>query len=325
VQQKVSCRHTASPQGLLLVAGLSCAVQGSPASKSPFFGILQKEAFAGSLAACTHAASQVDVQQLGSVEQMRPQQRPFLQPGSSCSAQQLPASSRPHALAQRSNALATHIVSQFSAQQSGSARQTESQQYGSSQYGVSWTTRQSPLQPDPQPTGPQQYSRAKPAQFESHVWVQQTGSMLQTMAQHEASAQPGLSWTSVHSPRQGQGQSEPVGTLHAARAVLAQSASHAPLQHAGSSAHTALQQAGSWHPGFGWLAKQSPVEGQASGATQTALAMSTQRASQSEVQHCGSTLHTARLQSAFAQPAEACGVRQPSRPIVTTKPWGAHR
>lgn len=98
--------------------------------------------------------------------------------------------------------------------------------------------------------------------------------------------------------------------------------SHAPSQQAGSTEQTALQQEESRQPGVPLTAKQSPTPGQESAPTQTAVAISTQRESQSEEQQLGSTLQTAREQSAFAQPLEACGVRQPSRPMVTTKPTG---
>jgi hypothetical protein len=148
---------------------------------------------------------------------------------------------------------------------------------------------------------------------------QQDGLRLQTMAQQEPSLQPPLLWLSKQLPLQGQFQSVLAGTLQRMRAMDVHVLSHSPWQHDGSALQTPLQQAESSQPGLPCDAKQSPTPGQDSGAAQTAMAADTHPWSQAVVQHVGSTLHTARLQSRFAHPREACAFRQPSRPMVTTK------
>jgi len=107
--------------------------------------------------------------------------------------------------------------------------------------------------------------------------------------------------------------------LQSARATVTQAASHSPWQQEGSAAHTPLQHEASLHPGLWCEAKQLPTEGHDSGAMQTAVVTDTHPWSHSFVQQDGSTLQTARLQSMFAQPGEACAFRQPSRPMVQTK------
>ena len=139
------------------------------------------------------------------------------------------------------------------------------------------------------------------------------------MAQQEPSLHPPLPWASKQPPLQGQFQPLPAGTLQSVRASDTQAPSQSPWQQEGSALHTPLQQDESLQPGVWWATKQSPADGHDSGAAQTAVATDTHPWSHAVVQQDGSTLHTARLQSTLAQPAVACAIRQPSRPIVTTK------
>jgi hypothetical protein len=81
----------------------------------------------------TQSWSQLTVQHEESISQIAAQQFPLRQPGRSCSMKQSPASCSPQELAQRSSALAAQSPSHEELQQLGSARQTASQQYGSSQ------------------------------------------------------------------------------------------------------------------------------------------------------------------------------------------------
>ena len=175
------------------------------------------------------------------------------------------------------------------------------------------------LQPEPQPGAPQQNWRARFAHSPSHEASQHAGLMLQTIAQQAPSSQPGFSCCWKQSPLQGQVQPLSAGTLQSWFASATQGPSHAAWQQVGSALQTPLQHAESRQPAFACSAKQSPTAGQASGAGHTATAASAQLSSHAVVQQSGSTLQTARVQSAFAQPADACGVRQPSVPTVTGK------
>jgi hypothetical protein len=261
-QQYESTLQTASQHDSELLAGPSYGSQGDPASGSPHCGRRHTSSLSLELAAATHAASQLAVQQTGSFWQIRAQQSPWLQPGRSRSLKQFPASRMPHCDAQRRTAISTQTKSHDVEQQSGSSEHTVSQQYGSLQYGLAWGSRQGPFVPEAHPTGPEHRSDASVAHSASQDSVQQIGLTLQTMLQQLSESQPGLSWVLKQSPAQGQFQSDPEGGEHSARACAAQVASHAAEQQLGSARHTPLQHAVSRQPGLPCAEVQSPGAGQ---------------------------------------------------------------
>ena len=75
---------TRSQQALLFEAGLSCGVQGSPASASPHLGRTHLALTRGSEVSVTQLMSHSMVQHAESISHTAAQQFPSRQPGRSC-------------------------------------------------------------------------------------------------------------------------------------------------------------------------------------------------------------------------------------------------
>ena len=163
--------------------------------------------------------------------------------------------------------MATQYESHLLTQQLGSTAQTESQHAESSQKGVSDGVRHPPLLKEPQATSPpEQYAVAISTHCSSQSTVQQMSSTLQTAAQQLSLSHPGRGASSGRAskqlPSQGHSQSfADEGALHMLMARVAQPLSQMSLQQVGSTAQTALQQAGSSHIGVVLDFWQSPSPG----------------------------------------------------------------
>jgi hypothetical protein len=311
-----------------LHAGLSCAVQQSPAHSSPHS--TPQRSGQSVLAWLAHVVSHPASQHTGSAAHTTAQQDSSSHAGARCASQQLPVA-LPHvgtASGHEACAICTHTSSQAVSQQKTSCWHTEMQQSPCAQPPVGLGTKQEPEVPTPHPL--EQRSSAYSTQNESHAERQQNGSCAHTVAQHDGSSQYGVSCARRHDPLHP--LPHPGSPQHSPRASDTHSASHSTTQHVGSVLHTTAQHVLSSQPPLACVSKQDPAHGQRQvpNGRQVVRASVTHAWSHLSLQHEGSCAHTPLQQATSAQPGALPTLRQSPSPghvlaaMHTTSASAAH-